>query len=97
LILNNYLKSNNIDMKQLLIQLKTLVFSTHNKTVKLAFLEECRRNYNLLTKKEQQSFDKALHIVLDQLIIEEEYNLLALLKSTGFLNNYKSIYEKLHN
>lgn len=79
-------------MKQLFTGILTIVYSTHHINIKLAFLLECKRNYQLLTKKEQNSFNKLMKPFIHQLIIDEEYELLNLLKQTNFLINYETIW-----
>jgi hypothetical protein len=90
-ILNNFFKNNLIDMKQLFNSLITIVYSTHHLNIKLSFLLECERNYQLLTKKEQASFNKLFQPFIHILIIDEEYELLNLLKLTNFLKEYENI------
>lgn len=82
-------------MKQLFNSLITIVYSTHHLNIKLAFLSECERNYQLLTKKEQASFNKLLQPFIHILIIDEKYELLNLLKLTNFLKEYNEVVNNL--
>ena len=75
-------------MKHLADELITLIFSTHSNQTKSLRLKAIGLNYATLTKKEKTAFDKLMRFHYDTLIIDESFELMALLKDNKLLADY---------
>ena len=75
-------------MKHLVDELIKLLFSTHNIHTKSLRLKAIGLNYSTLTKKEKTSLNKLMRPYYDILIIDEKFELMAILKDNGLLKEY---------
>lgn len=75
-------------MRYLADELINLLFSIHSNQTKSLRLKAIGMDYASLTKKEKASLDKLMRPYYDTLIIEEQFELMALLKDNGLLVNY---------
>ena len=73
-------------MKQLYLDLINIIFSTYSLNIKELYIRESYRNYLLLTKKEKSMFNNQLFYCINQLLLDEEYEILAVLHNIGFFN-----------
>jgi hypothetical protein len=76
-------------MKHLADELINLLFSAHSNQTKALRLKAISLDYASLTKKEKASLDKLMRPYYDTLIIEESFELMALLKDNKLLTDYK--------
>jgi hypothetical protein len=75
-------------MRYLADELINLLFSAHSNQTKGLRLKALGVDYSNLTKKEKTSLNKLMRPYYDVLIIDEHFELMALLKDNGFLVNY---------
>lgn len=73
-------------MTPLYNELVGILFSTHSLTIKELFINESYRNYLTLTKKEKTKFNKQFFYCINQLLLDEEYEILAVLYNVGYFN-----------
>lgn len=73
-------------MIQLYNELVGILFSTHSLTLKELYIKESYRNYLTLTNKEKLKFNKQFFYCINQLLLDEEYEILALLYNIGYFN-----------
>ena len=72
-------------VKQLLLDITNILFSTHDNYMKNQVLADCRFRYLGLDRKEQKKLDNAIKPLIHQLLIDEEYELLALLNKNNLI------------